>query len=212
MRENYQKELEKILEETKGTVPSLLLHSCCAPCSSRVLEYLSEYFRITVFYFNPNISPAEEYEKRVEEQERLVREMPLKNPVSVLEGRYEPKEFYQAVKGLEHIPEGGLRCEACFRLRLQEAARVAAEGGFDYVTTTLTISPLKNAEALNCIGRECAKKEGAVWLPSDFKKKDGYKRSIQLSAQYGLYRQDYCGCIFSKKEREEQKKAYCAEK
>ncbi|MDO5424362.1 MAG: epoxyqueuosine reductase QueH [Eubacteriales bacterium] len=203
MKENYQKELEKVLEETRGSVPTLLLHSCCAPCSSRVLEYLSEYFRITVFYFNPNISPAQEYQKRVEEQKRLVREMPLRYPVSVMEGRYEPKEFFEAVRGLEQIPEGGLRCEACFRLRLSEAARVAAEGGFDYVTTTLTISPLKNAEALNRIGRECAGQYGAAWLPSDFKKKDGYKRSIELSAQYGLYRQDYCGCVFSKRERQE---------
>lgn len=206
MNENYQKELEKILEKSGEKLPTLLLHSCCAPCSSRVLEYLSGHFRITVFYYNPNISPREEFEKRAQEQIRLIGEMPLKNPVRTLVGPYEPERFYQAVKGLERIPEGGERCFACFRLRLSEAARVAAEGGFDYVTTTLTISPMKSARMLNEIGRECAGKAGVLWLPSDFKKKDGYRRSIELSREYGLYRQDYCGCVFSKKEREEQKR------
>lgn len=206
-KRNYQKELEKVLGQVEQSenVPSLLLHSCCAPCSSWVLEYLSRYFRITILYFNPNIAPAEEYDRRVEEQKRLVQEMPMKHPVSVIEGRYQPREFYEAVKGLEKIPEGGVRCEACFRLRLLEAAKAAKAGNFDYVTTTLTISPMKNAETLNRIGQECAEKMGAVWLPSDFKKKNGYKRSVELSSKYGLYRQDYCGCVFSRKEREEQK-------
>ena len=201
---NYQKELDRILEVRSGELPSLLLHSCCAPCSSYVLEYLSEYFRITVFYYNPNIYPEEEYHHRVEEQIRLISEMPLAHPVQFLEGHFDPQEYYDAVRGLEQIPEGGARCHACFRLRLEETARKAAEKRFDYFTTTLTISPLKDASVLNRIGREAGEKYGAVWLPSDFKKKDGYRRSVSLSREYGLYRQDYCGCVFSKREREEQ--------
>ena len=209
-KRNYQKELEAVLKklpEEGEEVPTLLLHSCCAPCSSYCLEYLSEYFEITIFYFNPNIYPEEEYHKRVEEQKRLAKELPARYPIRVIEGIYEPKQFYEAVKGLEQIPEGGERCFACFRLRLKEAARLAAEKGFDFFTTTLTISPLKNAAKINEIGRQCAEECGAVWLPTDFKKKEGYKRSIELSAEYGLYRQDYCGCVFSRREREEQKKA-----
>ena len=185
--------------------PTLLLHSCCAPCSSYVLEYLSRYFKITVFYYNPNIFPEEEYSRRVKEQQRLIGEMPLSNPVRFLEGRFDPAEFYTAVRGLEHLPEGGERCRACFRLRLNETARLASERGFDYFTTTLTISPLKNAAALNEIGEALADEYRVRWLPSDFKKKNGYKRSVELSAKYGLYRQDYCGCVFSRKEREKQK-------
>ncbi|MCD7884398.1 MAG: epoxyqueuosine reductase QueH [Lachnospiraceae bacterium] len=224
-KRNYQKELEQVIavnmsgEKDSGTVqkplqnpaPALLLHSCCAPCSSYVLEYLSNYFRITVLYYNPNIYPEEEYARRVKEQGRLIREMGQKgvlpNPVRLIEGRFEPAEFYEAVRHLEQIPEGGERCAACFHLRLGETARIAAEGGYDYFTTTLTISPLKNAQRLNEIGESLAGEYGVKWLPCDFKKKNGYKRSVELSAEYGLYRQDYCGCVFSKREREAAKQA-----
>ncbi len=203
-RRNYQKELDRILAGGAGKAPSLLLHSCCAPCSSYVLEYLSAYFRITVLYYNPNIYPEEEYARRVAEQKRLIGQMPLARPVRLIEGRFDSQKFYEAVRGLESVPEGGARCRACFRLRLEEAARTAAEGGFDYFTTTLTISPLKNADCLNEIGEALSARYRVAWLPSDFKKKNGCKRSVELSAQYGLYRQDYCGCIFSKRERERQ--------
>lgn len=200
---NYQKELERIIASIpEGNVPTLLLHSCCAPCSSYVLEYLSDYFAVTVLYYNPNIYPEEEFRHRADEQKRLIETLPSKHPISFIEGRFDSREFYDAVRGLEHIPEGGERCHACFRLRLEETARIAAENEFDYFTTTLTISPLKNAAALNKIGEETASHFGIAWLPSDFKKKNGYKRSVELSSEYGLYRQDYCGCVFSKKERE----------
>ncbi len=198
---NYQKELDKIIEENNGRKPTLLLHSCCAPCSSYVLEYLSRYFDITVFYFNPNISPREEYEKRVNEVKRLIAEMPACADVKFIEGRYEPKEFFDCVKGLEDAPEGGERCLKCFELRLREAAETAKETGSEYVCTTLTISPLKNAENLNRIGAEQAERLDVKWLPSDFKKKNGYKRSIELSNEYNLFRQNYCGCVFSKPDR-----------
>ena len=206
-KRNYQKELEKKLVdfEREGRVPSLLLHSCCAPCSSYVLEYLSQYFRITVFYYNPNITDRSEYDLRVAEQERLISELPSKYPIQFLAGAYEPDRFYQVAKGLEKEPEGGARCRECFLLRLEESAKVCLEGEYDYFTTTLTISPLKNAPLLNEIGEELAAKHGVNFLNSDFKKKNGYKRSTELSAEYGLYRQDYCGCIFSKVEREQLK-------
>lgn len=200
---NYQKELERIIASLPdGNVPTLLLHSCCAPCSSYVLEYLSGYFAVTVLYYNPNIYPEEEFRRRADEQKRLIESLPSKHPIRFIEGRFDSREFYETVRGLEHIPEGGERCRACFRLRLEETARIAAENEFDYFTTTLTISPLKNAAALNTIGEETASRFGIAWLPSDFKKKNGYKRSVELSSEYGLYRQDYCGCVFSKKERE----------
>ncbi|MCD7981502.1 MAG: epoxyqueuosine reductase QueH [Clostridiales bacterium] len=205
MKTNYQKELDGLLERIKNQegLPRLLLHSCCAPCSSYVLEYLSEYFSITVFYYNPNITEPEEYRRRVEEQKRLIAELPVRYPVAFLEGAYEPDRFFQMAEGLERIPEGGERCLRCFALRLSETARTADAGRFDYFTTTLTISPLKNAEALNEIGEQAAKScRHAAFLPSDFKKKNGYKRSVELSRIYGLYRQDYCGCIYSKAERE----------
>lgn len=202
-RRNYQKELEVIIKqnENRSRVPRLFLHSCCGPCSSYVLEYLSQYFEITVFYYNPNISPKEEYEKRVQEQQRLIEQMPAVYPIHMEAGPYEPERFYEAAKGLEQEPEGGLRCERCFRLRLEETARRAAEGGFDYFTTTLTISPLKNADVLNQIGEIVSTLYPVKHLPSDFKKKNGYKRSVELSAEYGLYRQDYCGCEFSRRDR-----------
>ena len=173
-----------------------------------MLEYLSQYFEITVLYYNPNIYPEEEYFKRVKEQSRLIETKNQEGtgyPIHFREGTFEPREFYEAVRGLEQIPEGGERCFACFRLRLSCAAQAARKGNFSYFTTTLTISPMKNAQKLNEIGEELAEKYGVHWLPSDFKKKNGYKRSVELSAQYGLYRQDYCGCVFSKREREAQK-------
>lgn len=201
---NFQKELDKELERIKEReeVPTLFLHSCCAPCSSYVLEYLSEYFKITVFYYNPNISPASEYQERVMEQERLIKAMKTKYPVSLVCGEYRPEVFYEAVKGLEKEPEGGLRCTECFKLRLYEAAKKAKEGGFDYFTTTLTISPLKDAKRLNVIGEEAGERFGVRFLNSDFKKKNGYKRSTELSKEYDLYRQNYCGCVFSRREQD----------
>lgn len=206
-KRNYQKEMERITKSfAPGDKPRLLLHSCCAPCSSAVLETVAPHFALTVYYYNPNIAPREEYQKRVDEQKRLLLQMPLPEPVNFLEGPYDLDCFLQAVKGLEMVPEGGARCEICFRLRLQKAAEAAKEGGFDFFTTTLTVSPLKNAPLLNQIGEEMAAKYGVRWLPSDFKKKEGYKRSITLSHQYGLYRQDYCGCAFSKRERMEEKR------
>lgn len=198
---NYQRELNQTIERLvkEGQVPRLLLHSCCAPCSSYVLEYLSEYFSITVFYYNPNIFPAEEYEKRVKEQEALIEKLPAKHRISFLEGPYEQERFFEMAKGLERVPEGGERCFRCYHLRLLEAAQMARAGGFDYFTTTLSISPLKNVHKLNEIGEKLAREYGVAYLNSDFKKRDGYKRSIELSKEYGLYRQDYCGCVYSRR-------------
>ena len=206
MKENYQKRLEETIAKscTDGNRPRLLLHACCAPCSSYVLEYLSSLFEITLFFYNPNIFPPEEYAFREEELLRLVREMGLSETVHVLRGHYDPEEFFQMAKGKENLPEGGNRCHACYTLRLRESGRIAAEGGFDYFTTTLSISPYKNAHWLNEIGAEVAKKVGVPYLHSDFKKKNGYKRSCELSAEYGLYRQDYCGCIYSKQAKEQR--------
>jgi Uncharacterized protein conserved in bacteria len=201
---NYQKALDDIVEQIveNNIQPKLLLHSCCAPCSSYVLEYLSNNFEITIFYFNPNIYPMEEYTRRVEEQQRLIEAMPLQKQVHFLQGSYQPDAFYQIVKGMEYEEEGGERCFACYEQRLREAAKMASENNFDYFTTTLSISPHKNAEKLNEIGERLAKEYGVSYLPSDFKKKNGYKRSIELSKEYNLYRQDYCGCVFSKRGRE----------
>ncbi|MCD8390264.1 MAG: epoxyqueuosine reductase QueH [Firmicutes bacterium] len=210
MVENYQiildGELRKIRE--RGAVPTLLLHACCAPCSSYVLEYLSEYFNITLFFYNPNISPEAEFDKRAGELGRLVSELPRKNDISVVVGSYDSGRFFEMSKGLEDMPEGGERCFRCYRLRLAETAAYAKEGGFDYFTTTLSISPHKNAQKLNEIGKELSAECGVSYLYSDFKKRGGYKRSCELSAEYGLYRQNYCGCVFSKAEaqrREAQK-------
>ena len=207
MIQNYQiwldKELERITAE--GKTPRLLLHACCAPCSSYVLEYLSRYFEITVLFYNPNISPASEFSYRADELARLISEMPLKNPVELCVAHYEPAEFAAIAKGMEHLPEGGERCTACYHLRLEEAACAAKEGAYDYFTTTLSISPLKDARRLNNIGKELAVQYGVPYLYSDFKKREGYKRSIQLSAEHDLYRQDYCGCIYSKRDAENRK-------
>lgn len=218
---NYQKELEKLIEgqQKAGRVPRLFLHACCAPCSSYVLEYLSSFFSVTVFFYNPNISPKEEYEKRVSEIQRLISEMEFVHPVAFVEGEYKPEDFYEMARGLEDVPEGGERCFRCYRLRMEEAARLAEQGGYDYFTTTLSISPLKNAGKINEIGQELSQIYKVEHLPSDFKKKNGYKRSIELSHEYGLYRQNYCGCVFSKREsmekqrqREEEEKCECGSK
>lgn len=207
-KRNYQKELDTIIQNMESKregddAPSLLLHSCCAPCSSYTLEYLSRYFRITVLYFNPNIMRIAEYEKRVAEQQRLIEILNAKqetlNQISFVPGRYDPREFVEAVKGMETEPEGGKRCRICYTLRLREAVIMAKAGGFDYFCTTLSISPLKHADWLNEIGSELSSEYGVKWLPSDFKKKGGYKRSIELSREYDLYRQNFCGCEYSRK-------------
>lgn len=240
---NYQKELDKIIEKiadnmmdktAAGTMletmpetfcpPRLFLHSCCAPCSSYVLEYLQQYFQITVFYYNPNISMEAEYRKRVEEQKRLIAAYNERcgykesahtqsgqcqgYPIAIIEGDYEPKCFFEIAKGLEDYPEGGERCFACYELRLRKTAEMASSAGvYDYFATTLTISPLKNAVKLNEIGERLAKEYGINWLPSDFKKRGGYQRSIVLSKEYDLYRQDYCGCVYSQVQRENRSAA-----
>lgn len=200
IKQNYQLLLERLIDTECQSErrPSLLLHACCAPCSSYVLEYLSQYFAITLFFYNPNISPEEEYRFRERELLRLVNEMGLADQIQVKSGDYRPEEFTAIANGLEALPEGGSRCAACYRLRLRASAEAAAAGGFDFYTTTLSISPYKNAEWLNAIGEEEGERAGVRWLVSDFKKKNGYKRSCELSAQYGLYRQDYCGCVYSK--------------
>lgn len=206
---NFQKELDKLLDgmvKNQETGKRLFLHSCCAPCSSYVLEYLRAYFRITVFYYNPNISFEAEYQKRVAEQKRLIAAYNAQEtgyPINITEGDYEPQRFFDMAKGLEDCPEGGERCFLCYELRLRRTAKLAKAGGYDFFCTTLTISPLKNAKKLNEIGERLVNDYQVPWLASDFKKKNGYKRSIELSAEYHLYRQDYCGCVFSKKEREQ---------
>ncbi len=222
-KRNYQRELDAILAKLQGNTggvgnpettgfkeavmhtetaahtPRLLLHSCCAPCSSYVLEYLADYFEITDFFYNPNITSEEEYRHRADELQRLIERMPLTHPVTFVEGPYDKAVFLEAVKGLENEPEGGERCFACYELRLREAAKLAAAGGYDYFTTTLSISPLKNAEKINEIGERLAAEYGVKHLPSDFKKRGGYQRSIELSREYELYRQNYCGCVFSRR-------------
>lgn len=204
---NYQKELDKKIVELEkaNLVPTLLIHSCCAPCSSYVLEYLSNYFHITVLYYNPNIYPPKEYANRVAEQKKLIEQMPAKYSIDFIEGRYQPEEFYTIAKGLEHNKEGEERCFRCYRLRLEESAKYAKEAKFDYFTTTLSISPLKKADQLNDIGEELASQYQLKYLSSDFKKKEGYKRSIQLSHEYDLYRQNYCGCVYSKISMEKER-------
>lgn len=217
-RINYQLILDRTIENitsdmnnvTPEQAPKLLIHSCCAPCSSYVLEYLSQYFRITVVYYNPNIFPAEEYNYRINEQQRLINILnnanisdgSAKQHIDFISTPYTPEDFYSVAKGLENEPEGGARCTECFRVRLTYAAELAKKGGFDYFTTTLSISPMKNAPLLNELGMAIGDKYGVKYLQSDFKKRNGYKRSVELSHEYGLYRQDYCGCIYSKLERE----------
>lgn len=206
MKTNYQSELEKIINfhQEHGETPTLLLHSCCAPCSSYVLEYLSKYFKITVFYYNPNIYPDDEYIKRAAEQQQFIKDFNTENSIDFIEGDFEKELFYDTVKGFENLPEGGERCFKCYELRLRKTADYAKKHNFDYFTTTLSISPLKNAQKLNEIGLKIANEYNIKYLVSDFKKKNGYKRSVEISAEYGMYRQNYCGCIFSKRERETQ--------
>ncbi len=203
-KNNYSLILENTINENKkaGLRPTLLLHACCAPCSSYVLEYLSEHFDITLLFYNPNISPKEEYDFRAKELQRLIGEMPLPSEIKIIVEDYAPEEFYKMAKGLEGLSEGGERCKKCYELRLSKTANIAKELGFDYFTTTLSISPYKNAEWLNTIGERLANTVGIKYLLSDFKKKNGYKRSCELSEQYSLYRQNYCGCEFSKRAAE----------
>lgn len=209
---NYSKEMDNIINSLKSkgdeVTPSVLLHSCCAPCSSTCLEQLTPYFAVTVLYYNPNITDKAEYDKRVLEEQKFIENLNNANgfradapfhKISFIDGRYAPSEFFDIAKGYEQCPEGGERCFRCYELRLKEAANVAAAGRYDYFTTTLTLSPLKNARKLNEIGEELAKQYNTLFLPSDFKKKNGYKRSIELSKEYDLYRQDYCGCVYSKR-------------
>lgn len=203
-RRNYQRELEALLWKENGE-KSLFLHCCCAPCSSYVLEYLHPHFSITAFFYNPNITEWEEYKKRKEEWQRYLACVPFGKAVRCLDADHEPERFLQAARGYEREPERGGRCERCFRLRLQKTAELAAEYGADYFCTTLSISPHKDAALLMEIGEELAERYGVSYLPSDFKKRNGYKRSIELSRMFNLYRQDYCGCIFSKKQREKER-------
>lgn len=201
-RINYDREMQAVLDrlDAENLRPRLLLHACCAPCSSATLERLAGHFELSILYYNPNIYPPEEYHRRENELERFVRDAGYSG-VPVVELPYEPREFYDAVKGLENEPERGGRCTVCYRLRLERAAQYAAEHGFEWFTTTLSISPVKDPVRLNTIGVELAEKYGLNYLQSEFRKRDGYKRSLVLSAEYGLYRQDYCGCEFSKKAR-----------
>lgn len=202
-KENFQKLMEEELSKEGAADKKLMLHACCAPCSSHVLDSLHDRIDITVLYYNPNIVDSMEYKKREAELKRLIEQINKEYPganIKFAAGNFEPERFLEISKGLEKEPEGGARCEKCFYLRLKETARVALENQADYFTTTLTISPLKNAELLNRIGREVEKEVGIKFLPSDFKKKEGYKHSVELSAKYGLYRQNYCGCPFSKAE------------
>lgn len=210
MNRNYQKELDSIIADIvkSGIKKKLLLHVCCAPCSSYCLTYLANYFDIVTDFYNPNIAPIEEFNKRADEFKRFVSEIQDKESgvflkatdIQVNISEYEPERFYEIAKGLEDVKEGGERCFKCYRLRMEHAAKMAAEIGADYFTTTLSISPLKNASKINEIGEELAKVYGVLHLPSDFKKKEGYKRSIELSREYDLYRQNYCGCVYSKRD------------
>lgn len=199
--ENYQKFTDSVIENNikTGRKPSLLLHCCCAPCSSAVLEYLNKHFEITLYFYNPNIASEEEFDKRAEELKRFVGEFPLENFKEVIVEGYDHSEFTEMVKGKEDLREGGARCFDCYSLRLEKSVQYALKNGFDMVTTTLSVSPHKNAQWLNETGKMLSEKYGIDYLYSDFKKKNGYKRSCELSKEYELYRQDYCGCEFSKR-------------
>lgn len=202
MKENYQLYTDKIINNLDGKVPTLLLHSCCGPCSTYVLKYLSSYFKITVLYYNPNIHPTNEYLKRKEEQLRFIKEFKSINKISFLDSDYNPELFFEISKGLEKEKEGGIRCSKCYLLRMEKTAKIAKEKSFNYFGTTLTVSPYKNAEKINHIGKYLEDKYKVKFLYSDFKKRNGYKESIALSKEYNLYRQDYCGCIYSKAKEE----------
>ena len=207
MNRNYQKELDRIIQKRGQKTPRVLLHSCCGPCSSAVLEYITQYFDVTLLWYNPNLYPKEEFDRRFKTQVELIEKMGLADKVDILAEPWKSEDYYRRVKGLENEPEGGKRCAECFRLRLLETARLAKHYGYDYFCTTLTLSRHKDAVLINTIGEEIAKAVGVSWLPSDFKKRNGEKRSIELSEQYGLYRQLYCGCEFSLRKREETAKA-----
>lgn len=201
---NYQKKLDEVLETIEKTnkKPKLLLHSCCAPCSSYVIEYLSNFFEITIYYYNPNIHPNSEYNRRLNELKKFLSIYKCENNITLVEEKYNPKEYFDSIKGLENLGEKSKRCYNCYEFRMDMAAKYAKENCFDYFTTTLSISPYKNAEWINVIGEKLQQKYEIDYLFADFKKKNGYKRSLELSKIYNLYRQDYCGCIYSKEERE----------
>ena len=207
MNRNYQKELDRIIQKRGQKTPRVLLHSCCGPCSSAVLEYITQYFDVTLLWYNPNLYPKEEFDRRFRTQVELIEKMGLADKVNILAEPWKSEDYYRRVKGLENEPEGGKRCAECFRLRLLETARLAKHYGYDYFCTTLTLSRHKDAVLINTIGEEIAKAVGVSWLPSDFKNRNGENRSIELSEQYGLYRQLYCGCEFSLRKREETAKA-----
>ena len=207
MNRNYQKELDRIIQKRGQKTPRVLLHSCCGPCSSAVLEYITQYFDVTLLWYNPNLYPKEEFDRRFRTQVELIEKMGLADKVNILAEPWKSEDYYRRVKGLEDEQEGGKRCAECFRLRLLETARLAKHYGYDYFCTTLTLSRHKDAVLINTIGEEIAKAVGVSWLPSDFKKRNGENRSIELSEQYGLYRQLYCGCEFSLRKREETAKA-----
>ena len=207
MNRNYQKELDRIIQKRGQKTPRVLLHSCCGPCSSAVLEYITQYFDVTLLWYNPNLYPKEEFDRRFKTQVELIEKMGLADKVDILAEPWKSEDYYRRVKGLENEPEGGKRCAECFRLRLLETARLAKHYGYDYFCTTLTLSRHKDAVLINTIGEEIAGAVGVSWLPSDFKKRNGENRSIELSEQYGLYRQLYCGCEFSLRKREETAKA-----
>ncbi len=200
-KRNLQKELEAIIDKAQkeGRYPKLFLHACCAPCSSYCMEYLNKYFDITIYFYNPNIDNKKEYTMRVEEEKRLIAEMNFERPVQFLEGAYDPENFHALSKGMELEPEGGKRCYSCYEMRLMSSANEAKRLGFEYFATTLSISPMKNSMLLCEIGERIASEVGIAYLPSDFKKKNGYKRSVELSNEYNLYRQDYCGCSYSRR-------------
>lgn len=206
---NYQLETDRIIK-LLDYAPTLFLHACCAPCSSYVLEYLAEHFNVTVFFYNPNITEKEEYEKRKNELKRLISEKPFRYPVKMIDGDYSPQLFFDMAKGKEYVPEGGERCFLCYEMRLKETARLAKELQYEYFCTTLSVSPHKNAVKLNELGAKYSKEYDIPYLYSDFKKRNGYKRSIELSHEYGLYRQNYCGCVYSRMqtERKEQEKNF----
>ena len=200
-KRNYQKELDGVIAGLGDNRPTLLLQVCCGPCSSYVMEYLTKHFQVTLLFYNPNIRPEAEFWKRLDALKQLLESMELSSPVHLLEAQWRGGEFMAAVRGLEEEPEGGKRCPVCFRLRLEETAKLAAEGGYDYFATTLTVSPHKNADMLNSIGEALEREYGVRWLPSDFKKRNGYLRSIQLSKEHGIYRQEYCGCGLPEEEK-----------
>lgn len=209
MKTNYQLILDQKLEEIskKNIVPTLLLHACCAPCSSYVLEYLSNYFKITILYYNPNIYPDTEFHKRQKELKEFIQKLNVKHRVELIETTYDSTPFYKAIKSLEHLGERSKRCYECYKLRMEESCKYAKTNNFDYFTTVLSISPYKNSDWINEIGKKLQEQYNINYLEADFKKKNGYKRSIELSKQYNLYRQDYCGCVYSQIEQKEKQQA-----